>query len=179
MRIHAGTDAIHDLHDQEDDEPHGQEEHDAAEEEPREDVSRAVHDHRRHQAHDQMLHVHPLYEAAYVPRQTRAVTLRPSTSLLLRRCVVILVPSPRHAQSDRQPFSAKFPLCTDFRFRPSVSPLAIRISRPPGVSSQFQLIGKQHRTCKSIAEVLIPSYLLCNQPTLMQFWTLSGASGQS
>lgn len=42
----AGIDAIHDLHDEEDDEPHGQEEHDAAVEQARNDVARPIHDER-------------------------------------------------------------------------------------------------------------------------------------
>jgi hypothetical protein len=66
-RVHT----INDLHDQEDDETHREEEHDAGVEQPRNDVACSVHRQGRHQAQHQMLAVKALQEAGHaLPRQS-------------------------------------------------------------------------------------------------------------
>lgn len=63
----AGIDTVNNLHDQEGKKTHGEEEHDAAEEEPRYDVARSVHGYGGHQAQQQMLAVQALQVPGHAP----------------------------------------------------------------------------------------------------------------
>jgi hypothetical protein len=79
-RVHA----VHDLHDEEEDEPDCQEEHDAAVEQARDNVARAVHDERRYHAHHDVLPVEALQVAAHRPRQRPLVPPLRGVVILIR-----------------------------------------------------------------------------------------------